>query len=421
MAAYKISLKNLVTSVYLLLIISACSCDSLEEEHVKVGADVLVSEKYDLVKNRKIGIITNHTALLSNGTHLVDTLHSLNDKNIICLFGPEHGIRGDSPDGTKISDGIDSKTKLPVYSLYGETKKPTPEMLKNIDLLIFDIQDIGARFYTFISTMYYGIEAAAENNIPIMILDRPNPINGNNVEGPMLDYNYSSFVGIEEIPIRHGMTVGELAKLMNQKRLFTRQKVADLRIVEMKNWDRKFYYDDCKINWVKPSPNMPDIETAIIYPGTCLLEGTNISEGRGTYSPFMQIGSPYANAEELVEELNKLNIQGVQSSPTEFTPIEIENMSKYPKYKNEQCIGLKFEITDRNKFNPVEFGINLIYVFNKLYPQKFEFREKWIDKLWGSNSLRQQILEGKTPNQILKSYEKGLNNFKEYRKQYLMY
>ncbi len=421
MVTYKKLSKYLVFTIYLLLSTSACSSETIKDNSVKVGADVLLNDEFKLIENKNIGIITNHTGVLSNGTHLVDTLFSRKDVNVISLFGPEHGIRGDAPDGSKIEHGIDKKTGLPVYSLYGKIRKPTPEMLKNIDLLLFDIQDIGARFYTFISTMYYAIEAAAENRIPIIILDRPNPINGETVEGAILDSNFISFVGIEEIPIRHGMTVGELAKLMNQKRFLAKQKTADLKVVKIKNWHRNFYYDDCNINWIKPSPNMPNLETAIVYPGLCLLEGTNISEGRGTFSPFLQIGSPYANSEEILKEINNLDLQGIKVESVKYTPVAIENMSTYPKYKNEECNGIKLTITNRNLFEPVKFGINLIYVFHKLYPENFSFRENWIDKLWGSSFLRESILDNKTPDIIFKAYQKELQNFKEYRKHFLLY
>lgn len=421
MDTYKKLFRNLVLSFILISFLTSCSDKQLVSKHVLTGADVLLSEKLELIKNKKLGIITNHTALLSTGAHLVDTLFGRDDINIISLFGPEHGIRGDAPDGHSIKDGIDSKTGLNVYSLYGKTRKPSQEMLKNIDVLIFDIQDIGARFYTFISTMFFAIEAAAENNIPIIILDRPNPINGIDVQGPMLDYNFASFVGIEEIPIRHGMTVGELAQLMNQKRLFARQKIADLRIVNLENWKRSKFYNDCGIHWIKPSPNMPNLETAIVYPGLCLLEGTNVSEGRGTLNPFLQFGSPFINSTELINKLDSLDIIGCTLTPIEFTPKSIPNMSTSPKYKDQKCFGIIITEIDEKKFNPVKFGVKLIYSLNVLYPENFTFRENWIDKLWGSKTLRESILEGQNPLKIIDGYQTNLNNFKEYRKQFLLY
>lgn len=320
---------------------------------VLTGADLLLSEKFELIKNKKIGIVTNHTAVLSNGVHLVDTLFARNDVEIIKLFGPEHGIRGDAPDGHTITDGTDTKTGIQVISLYGKLRKPTPEMLSEIEVLIFDIQDVGARFYTFISTMYYAIQAAAENNIPIVILDRPNPINGKTVAGPMLDTNFKSFVGITELPIQHGMTVGELAQFFNRTEILETEKLAELIIGKMQNWKREFYYDDCNLKWIKPSPNMPDLKTAIAYPGLCLIEGTNISEGRGTYSPFLIIGSPFIDSQDVISEMKNYNLDGVTISDTSFTPISIPNMSTSPKYLDENCNGISINITDRNLFKPI--------------------------------------------------------------------
>jgi beta-N-acetylhexosaminidase len=387
----------------------------------KTGADQLLSEQIELIANKNLGIITNHSAILANGTHLVDTLFNSDNVNIIALFGPEHGIRGDAPDGHSIKDGVDSKTGIPVYSLYGKTRQPTSEMLENIDLLVFDIQDIGARFYTFISTMYYSIKSAAEHNIPIIILDRPNPINGLDVQGPVLDPNFQSFVGIAEIPIRHGMTVGELALFFNRSDILDTDNKANLTIVKMKDWSRDYYYDETGLKWIKPSPNMPNLETAIVYPGLCLIEGTNISEGRGTYLPFLNIGAPYSKSEELISELEKLDIEGCFIRPSSFIPVEISDMSKYPKYKDEKCEGIELTVSDRAKFKPIDFGIKLIYVYHKLYPQNFSFRESRIDKLWGNSFLRESLKNGDSPESIIRNYKKELEKFKLTRKKYLLY
>lgn len=421
MVSYKKLSQSLAILLFAILVLTNCAENDSIHNVTQTGADVLVSEKLDLVQNKNLGIITNHTALLADGTHLVDTLFNSERVKITALFGPEHGIRGDAPDGHKINDGTDSKTKLPVYSLYGKNRKPTAAMLKNIDLLIFDIQDIGARFYTFISTMYYGIKAAAENNIPIIILDRPNPINGIDVQGPMLKKGFKTFVGIAEIPIRHGMTVGELAKFFNRTEILETDVQAEMTVIKMKNWAREYNYDKTGLKWIKPSPNMPTLETALVYPGLCLIEGTNISEGRGTYSPFLKIGSPFINAQDVISELNKLNIEGCSIKPIEFTPVSIPNMSAFPKYKDEQCRGIQISVTDSSKLRSVEFGVKLIYVFNKLYPQKFEFRERGIDRLWGSSELREEILKGTSPYSIINQYQTDLEKFKQIRNQFLIY
>lgn len=399
----------------------SCSEKIENKNYVLTGADVLVLENLHLIENKKLGIITNHTAILKNGIHLVDTLSKLQNINIVTLFSPEHGIRGDLPDGNVINDSIDIKTGIQIKSLYGKIRKPTKEYLKNIDLLIFDIQDVGARFYTYISTMYYAIQSASENNKPIVILDRPNPINGNTVNGPMLDTNFTSFVGITNLPIQHGMTIGELANYFNQPEILKTKKPADLTIVKMKNWKREFYFDDCELIWINPSPNIPNLETAVVYPGLCLIEGINISEGRGTFSPFTLIGSPYINSNEVINELNKFELKGLKLLDTAFTPVEIPNMASNPKYKNEKCNGILIKTTDRNNFNPIEFSIKLIYTFHKLYPEKFSFRESSIDRLWGSDNFRESILSGKTPNEIIELYQTKLNEFKKVREKYLLY
>ena len=408
-----------ISAIFIILV--SCSNSQSVNKKVQTGADLLISENISLIENKKLGIITNHTGILSDGTHLVDTLFSIKNISIFSLFGPEHGIRGDAPDGQTIKDGKDSKTGLPIYSLYGKTKKPTKEMLADVDILLFDIQDIGARFYTFISTMYYGIQAAAENNIPIIILDRPNPINGSLAQGPILIKNYESFVGIAEIPIRHGMTVGELAQFFNQENILNTEKIADLKIIKMINWDRNSYFDDTDLLWLPPSPNMPDLETALVYPGLCLLEGTNISEGRGTESPFLKFGSPFINSDDVINELNKIGIDGCKLTATQYTPNAIPNKSMFPKYLNEKCNGITLKISDRMKFKPIEFSIKLIYVFHKLYPQKFKFNDGRIDKLWCNNRLREQILSGESPDQIISYFQNDLIKFYKIRKDFLLY
>lgn len=388
---------------------------------VKVGADVLISDSVHLIQNKRIGIVTNHSAILTNGTHLVDTLTNLPNVIVTTLFGPEHGIRGNAPDGNTIKDGIDSKTGLPVYSLYGKIRKPTPEMLKNVDILIFDIQDIGARFYTYISTLYYTLEATAENNIPIIVLDRPNPIGGLKVDGPIRTDEFKSFVAIAPIPIQHGMTIGELATMFNNEKWLENGEKANLIVIKMNGWKRDYVFDDCNLPWIAPSPNMPSIETAIVYPGMCLLEGVNVSEGRGTYSPFLTFGAPYIKSDELLSELNKFDNQGIKLSSVEFTPISIENMSTSPKYKDTKCNGINLELVDNSQIKALRFGIEVLYSIHKLYPNDFEFRKNWLDKLFGNTNLTEMLKNNKTPKEIFDIWENELNNFKMLREKYLLY
>ncbi|MFA6978055.1 MAG: DUF1343 domain-containing protein [Ignavibacteriaceae bacterium] len=390
--------------------------------NIATGADLLLSENIDLIEGRNIGIVTNHTAVLSNGIHLIDALYSSEFRiKIVALFGPEHGIRGQVQAGEKIENLIDEKTLIPVYSLYGKNKKPTKEMLKGVEVLVFDMQDVGARFYTYISTLYYSLQAAAENNIPIVVLDRPNPIGGYYVDGPIRHDSLSSFVGIAPIPIVHGMTFGELANYFNEEKLLGNNLHATLEVLQMKNWKRNYFFDDLNLPWIKPSPNITDLQTAIIYPGTCLIEGTNISEGRGTAQPFLIIGAPFINAKQLVNELQKFKFKGLTFSGTTFTPQNIPNVAENPKYKEIICNGIEIKVTDKNKVESVKFGIALLYTLHKLYPNKFSFKDKSFDLLSGDAKLREQLLRNVKPDKIYKSYQKELSSFKEIRKKYLLY
>ncbi|MBU1096031.1 MAG: DUF1343 domain-containing protein [Bacteroidetes bacterium] len=390
-----------------------------QNNKVIVGADLLLSDEFSLIQNKNIAIVTNHTGVLSNGTHLIDTLLNKASVTIKSLFGPEHGIRGNAPDGKSINDSI--LKNIPIYSLYGKVRKPTADMLKDVDVIIFDIQDIGSRYYTFISTMFYCIEAAADYNIPIVILDRPNPINGITVDGPLRKDEYKSFVAIAPIPIVHGMTVGELATLFNDERMISSEKKAKLTVVKIKNWERKFYYDDCSLTWVKPSPNMPTLETALLYQGLCLIEGINVSEGRGTYKPFIQIGAPFIKPNVLIKELKVYKYSGIEFIPIEFTPISIDSMSKFPKYENELCKGIEFRITDRNDFKSLRFGIDLLFVLKKLYPDKFQLRNNWLDKLYGSSDLTEKLVKFESSESLFKLWDDSLISFKLLREKYLLY
>lgn len=391
------------------------------KEKTTAGADVLLAKRIDLIKGKRLGIVTNHSALLSNGVHLVDTLFHRKDVTISALFGPEHGIRGDAPDGTTISHGKDAGTGLEVYSLYGKVYKPTKDMLKNVDVLIYDIQDVGARFYTFISTLFYTMQAAAENNIPVIVLDRPNPITGIKVDGPVRKEDLSSFVGIAPIPVMHGLTTGELATLFNESGMLGKILKANLTVVKMENWKRDYYFEETGLNWVRPSPNIPDLETAIVYPGMCLIEGTNVSEGRGTHAPFLTFGATYINSGDLAAELKKLNIKGAEFEKAEYTPVEIPNMASQPKFQGEHVNGLKIMVTDRKEFEPVEFGIKLIYAIHQLYPDKFKFSDARFDRLSGDKAIRNEILSGKTADDVIRGWQKELSQFKELRKKHLLY
>lgn len=392
-----------------------------ESTKVITGADVLLRDHLDLLRGKRVGIVTNHSAILSNGVHLVDTLSKLSSLKVTVLFGPEHGIRGDAPDGTSITNSKDTKTGIQVYSLYGKINKPTKQMLQDVDVLIYDIQDVGARFYTFISTLFYTVQAAAENNIPVFVLDRPNPITGIKVEGPVRKEELKSFVGIAPIPVMHGMTIGELAKMFNESGMIGKNLQADLTVIKMENWQRDLYFDQTGLQWLKPSPNIPNLETAIVYPGMCLIEGTNISEGRGTYSPFLTIGAPFINSKELISQLKGLSVKGIEFDAVDFSPVEIANMASKPKFENNVCHGIKISLKDRKNFEPVEFGIKLLCSIQKLYPLEFKISEGRFDRLVGDKTIREKILSGISSDEIISNWQKELNDFKEFRKKYLLY
>lgn len=388
---------------------------------VQIGIERLIADKFHLIEGKNIGIITNHTGILSNGEHFVDYLFSTKRVKIKALFGPEHGIRGDAPDGRKITDAIDEKTGIIVYSLYGEIRKPTKEMLKDIDILVFDIQDIGARFYTYISTLNNCLEAAAENNIKFIVCDRPNPIGGIKVDGPILKPNQKSFVGIQPIPIQHGMTVGELALMFNSEGWLENGIKADLIIIEVENWKRDQLFDRTGLDWINPSPNMVNLDAAIIYPGLCLIEGTNVSEGRGTMKPFLTIGAPFIDPEALIKELDSYKLRGVQFKSTSFTPKQIPNMSTNPKFKDSLCKGIEIQITDRVGVDAVKLGITIVYTINKLFKNDFILNKRRFNLLLGDESVTENILTNENLNDIFDLWQGELEFFKQVRDKYLLY
>ena len=343
-----------------------------------------------LLKNKKIAVVGNQTSMIAN-THLVDSLLSLK-VNVVKVFSPEHGFRGKADAGAKIEDETDEKTGLPIISLYRKNKKTTVEKLKGIEVLLFDIQDVGARFYTYISTLHYVMEAAAENNIKVIILDRPNP-NGHYIDGPIREKGFESFVGMHPIPIVHAMTIGEYAQMINGEKWIARQ--CDLTVIEMENYTHDMSYDLP----IKPSPNLPNSRSINLYPSLCLFEGTNVSLGRGTEYPFQHFGAPYLK------------------SNYSFTPKSGEG-SKSPPHENKKCYGTDLRFQDNYL---EEINLNwLIESYNNC-PEKEKFFNNFFDKLAGTDKLRLQIIEGKTVKEIKESWQEGLNEFKKIRNKYLLY
>lgn len=374
--------------------------------HVMLGIDN-IDENMELFDNKQVGLITNATGVDSNFESTIDVL---NEKvNLTTLFAPEHGIRGAAAAGDNVENEVDEKTGLPVYSLYGDTKKPTPQMLENVDVLVYDIQDVGARFYTYISTMKYAMEAAAENGKTFVVLDRPNPISGDIVQGCVLDEAYEGYVGVTEIPQRYGLTSGELAMFINQEDGIH----CDLHVIKMKNWDRSMYYDETGLQtWIMPSPNIPTVDTALLYSGTCLFEGTNVSEGRGTTKPFEIIGAPWINANELAEQMNALHLPGVFFRPTTFTPTT-------SKFKDESCNGVEIQVLDRASFDSVKTGVSLLYTIRDLYPNDFAYLENhYIDDLTGGDYIRTGEF---SPDELYDKFDRSSLAFQEKSKQYYLY
>jgi uncharacterized protein YbbC (DUF1343 family) len=390
---------------------------------VRTGAERLFTDRYHLVESRRVGLVTNHSAIVG-GQHLADRLHADPSIELVALFGPEHGIRGTADAGEPVDHGVDERTGVPVYSLYGEIDRPTAEMLEGVDVLIFDIQDVGARFYTYPATMGRAMKSAAEAGIPYLVLDRPNPIAGLPVEGPVREDRFRSGIGLYPTPITHGMTVGELALMIKGERWHEGIEDLDLHVVEMEGWTRGMLWPDTGMEWVAPSPNIPDVETAIVYPGTCFFEGTTASEGRGTYRPFLQVGSPYVNSNAVADELNRRDLPGLAFSPVTFVPESIEGMSKQPKLLGEEVHGVRIEITEPAKVRPVEAGIHILQAVYESLPTEARetfFIERGLNIRAGNEEVLNKLREGDRVDRIVAGWERDVERFKIEREPYLIY
>ena len=388
---------------------------------IRIGADRLLNECSELIEGKRVGVLTNHTGQLSNGQSIIDALAKSDLCKLKALYGPEHGIAGDTPDGEVVDHGHDPRYGVQVFSLYGKTHKPTPEMLKGVDVIVCDIQDVGARFYTFISTIALALEAAGEQRIPFVLLDRPNPIRGLSFDGPVRVPSLKCFVAWMPIPVTHGLTIGELAKLWNDEGWLANGVKAPLSIVEMEGWKRSMWHDETGLTWVPPSPNMPSLATAVTYPGTCFVEGTSVSEGRGTSTPFQVLGAPWADPEKILKELSAFTIPGVMFSEIAFTPVEIPATASEPKFEGSVCRGIQLSVTDRNIVRPVYLGVAILSAFKRAHPAETVFRNRRFDILTGNKNVRQQLERGLHPDEICKGWEDGLRAFGEVRSKYLIY
>jgi uncharacterized protein YbbC (DUF1343 family) len=403
---------------------------------VKLGVEVLFEKHLDLIRGKHIGLITNPTGLDSKLDSIIELFRAQPDVQLTALYGPEHGVRGNAQAGEYVAFYFDEHFKLPVFSLYGQTHKPPADMLTNIDeymrtfdtkhegkqvetgmmqsvdVMVFDLQDVGTRVYTYIATMAYAMQAAADANIPFIVLDRPNPINGVAMEGPVLEYpQHSSFIGLYPIPLRHGMTAGELARLFNEK--FLKKKV-QLTVVPMENWTRDEWFDETSLPWVLPSPNLPTPESATVYPGQVLIEGTNLSEGRGTTKPFEMFGAPWIDGFVLAKKLNELNLPGVKFREVWFTPT-------FSKFSGQQCGGCQLHVADRTAYQSIATTLAILSVIKQTHGDKLELHASYFDKVMGTSSVREALERGEPVEKIVAGFKPGLDEFAKLRQPFLLY
>lgn len=378
------------------------------------GLDVLLDEGVPELAGMRCGLITNHTGVDRHLRSIIDLLLEHDGIALVALLGPEHGVRGEAQAGAEVSGAVDQRTGLPVHSLYGETLAPTPAMMQGLDALIFDIQDAGVRFYTYVSTMINAQEAAASAGLRFVVLDRPDPIGGMRVEGNMLDPGFASFVGAHPVPIRYGLTVGELARMVAADREWPEPIV-----VPMRGWEREWWFDQTGLPWVFPSPNLPTLDAMTLYPGTCLVEGVNISEGRGTTRPFELIGAPWLDPFSFAEQMERRDLPGVAFRPTWFTPM-------FSKHANVSCGGVQIHILDRKAMRPVELGMHLLHVLRAMAPGAFAWRtgrdgNHALDLLLGSDLPRRMLDAGDSVEQITAGWEEEARAFEDRRRPYLLY
>lgn len=382
---------------------------------VKLGVDAFFERDLSELRGKRLGLLTNQTGANAELVSTIRLFHEHPELQLAVLFAPEHGLLTNVKEGEKFTDAIHRSTDIPICSLYGQSKKPTDAMMEKVDIIVFDIQDIGARYYTYIYTMAYMMEACARTGKRMIVLDRPNPIGGEIVEGNLIDQDYTSFVGLYPIPNRHGMTVGELATYFNEEFHIG----CELEVLEMEGWNRRSFQTDNGLPWIPPSPNTTSLDMMLLYPGTCLVEGTNLSEGRGTTQPFEIIGAPFIDGEKLQDNVNALGLEGIRARALSFTPT-------YQKYNGQLCEGIQLHITNRQTFKPVESFVKILAVVAEMYPKKIEFleygklRHPMIDLLAGNDALRHGLLEGNI-HPYLQQCSRDTEKFMKMRERYLRY
>lgn len=392
-------------------VLFSCTDQPGNRSDVKIGAEVLIDQHLGELTDKRVGLVMNPTARIGN-THMLDTLLALN-VNITALFAPEHGFRGEAGAGDKIEDGVDQGSGLPVFSLYGSTRKPTPEMLESVDLLIFDMQDVGVRFYTYIATLGLVLEAASEADKPVWVLDRPNPLGGDYVTGWMLEDEFRSFVGLYPIPVAHGLTMGEIAGMIAGEEWMDFVNEPDLTVIKMEGWTRDMIWPDTGLEWVAPSPNLPTFNHAFLYAGTVYFEGTTLSEGRGTDDPFLTLGSP--NTELSRSDMEQLNrLEGVGIEAYEFTPRSIAGVAPNPKHQDSPSKGVKVRV-ESYEIDPVRTGLKIFQVLVNATPEA-EINP-FLYRLSGSRDI-DRILSGQLDPLNITF---GVESYLEQRQLYLLY
>ena len=391
-----------------------------ERRTVRLGIDALLDSHRRLVKGRRVGVVCNPASVDMHFRHTADRLAAHPEVKLAAIFGPQHGFRSDLQDNMiETPHAHDARRRVPVYSLYSETREPTADMLATLDALVIDLQDVGTRVYTYIYTMANCMRAAARHGVPVVVCDRPNPVGGDAVEGATLRPEFASFVGQFPIPLRHGMTIGELARMFNEAFGLN----AELEVVPLEGWERSMYYDETPLPWIIPSPNLPTLDSTIVYPGAVLFEGTMLSEGRGTTRPFELIGAPWIDGDRLAEAMNGGGLPGVHFRPVFFEPT-------FQKHARETCGGCQIHVLDRRAFEPVRTAVELIAEFRRQDPERFAWRQPPyeyerekppIDILYGSDRLRVTIEGGGTAAALAGEWEADAAAFRRQREKYLLY
>jgi len=402
---------NIIKNAFFLLTAACCAAaPAAAAGPVLTGLDVLERDGFKQLEGKRVGLITNHTSLNAAGLNAVDVFHRAGSFRLAAIFSPEHGFRGTEEGGVYIASSTDPVTGVPVYSLYGKGKqRPTPDMLQDLDILVFDIQDIGARFYTYLTTMGYAMEEAAKAGLPFMVLDRPNPIGGL-VEGPVLDPEISAFTAYFPVPTRHGFTAGEMA-IFHKDNL---KLELDLAVVKMEGWRRNMFFDKAGVGWTNPSPNIRDLEAEVLYPGLGCFEASNVSVGRGTDIPFHWFGAPWMKAEKIAKKLNKAKLGGVKFSPLTLAPDK-------DMYQGKDCAGILVNVTDKSAVRALDVFVHAAYWLKEYNEEDFKLKEVEIRKMTGSSDLYAMLQKGAKPAKIIAAFEKNNAPFREAALKFRLY